>query len=42
MDKAKEERLEMEKSKVHIIVAIIEYVPSAIMCRTIIKKPLAM
>jgi len=29
---------EMEKSKVHIIVEIIEYVPNAVVSRTIIKK----
>ncbi len=29
---------EMEKSKVHIIVEIIEYVPNAVVSKTIIKK----
>ena len=29
---------EMEKSKVHIIVEIIEYVPNAVVSRTIVKK----
>lgn len=30
--------VELEKSKAHIIVAIIEYVPNAIVSKTIIKK----
>ena len=30
--------LEMEKSKAHIIIAIIEYVPNATVSKTIIKK----
>jgi quercetin dioxygenase-like cupin family protein len=30
--------LELEKSKVHIIVEIIEYVPHAVLSKTIIKK----
>jgi quercetin dioxygenase-like cupin family protein len=30
--------VEMEKSKAHIIVAIIEYIPNAIVSKTIIKK----
>src|ERR1035437_7575265 len=30
--------LEFEKSKVHVIVEIIEYVPNAVVSRTIIKK----
>ena len=30
--------LELEKSKVHIIVEIIEYVPNAVLSKTIIKK----
>jgi hypothetical protein len=29
---------EIEKSKVHIIVEIIEYVPNAVLSKTIIKK----
>jgi quercetin dioxygenase-like cupin family protein len=29
---------ELEKGKSHIIVEIIEYVPNAVVCRTIIKK----
>ena len=29
---------ELEKSKVHIIVEIIEYVPNAVVSKTIIKK----
>src|SRR6186713_3204218 len=29
---------ELEKSKSHIIVEIIEYVPNAVLCKTIIKK----
>src|SRR6188768_2163800 len=29
---------EIEKSKVHIIVEIVEYVPNAVLSRTIIKK----
>ncbi|MEO6686019.1 MAG: cupin domain-containing protein [Dyadobacter sp.] len=34
----KEEETEMEKSKAHIIVEIIEYVPNAVLSRTIIRK----
>jgi len=30
--------VELEKGKVHIIVEIVEYVPNAVMSRTIIKK----
>lgn len=30
--------IELEKEKQHIIVEIVEYVPNAVMCRTIIKK----
>lgn len=30
--------VELEKSKVHIIVEILEYVPHAVVCKTIIKK----
>lgn len=30
--------LELEKSKSHIIVQIIEYIPNAILSKTIIKK----
>lgn len=32
------EPVEIEKSKVHIIVEIIEYVPNAVLSKTIIKK----
>ena len=32
------ENIELEKSKPHIIVEILEYVPSSILIRTIIKK----
>jgi len=32
------DKTEMEKSKVHIIVEIIEYVPNAVLSKTIIKK----
>lgn len=32
---------DLEKSKAHIIVEIIEYVPNAVVSRTIIKKQLA-
>lgn len=32
------EKIELEKSKIHIIVEIIEYVPHAVLSRTIIKK----
>jgi quercetin dioxygenase-like cupin family protein len=32
------ELLELEKSKVHIIVQILEYVPHAVLSKTIIKK----
>ena len=32
------ENIELEKSKPHIIVEILEYVPSSILMRTIIKK----
>ena len=34
----KENNTEMEKSKAHIIVEIIEYVPNAVLSRTIIRK----
>ena len=34
----KENDIEMEKSKAHILVEIIEYVPNAVLSRTIIKK----
>ena len=34
----KENDTEMEKSKAHIIVEIIEYVPNAVLSRTIIRK----
>jgi len=30
--------LELEKSKAHIIVEIVEYIPNSIVCKTIIKK----
>ncbi len=30
--------IELEKSKAHIIVEIVEYVPNAVVCKTIIKK----
>ncbi|XZF14505.1 cupin domain-containing protein [Chitinophagaceae bacterium MMS25-I14] len=32
------ENIELEKSKVHIIVEIIEYIPNAVVSKTIIKK----
>lgn len=32
------DRVEVEKAKVHIIVEIIEYMPNAVVSRTIIKK----
>ena len=32
------ENIELEKSKAHIIVEIIEYIPNAVVSRTIIKK----
>ncbi len=32
------EKVELEKAKVHIIVEIIEYMPNAVVSRTIIKK----
>src|ERR1041384_3489466 len=32
------ENTELEKSKVHIVVEIIEYLPNAVVSRTIIKK----
>jgi len=32
------ENLELEKQKVHIIIELIEYVPNAVLSRTIIKK----
>ena len=32
------EAVELEKSKAHIIIEIIEYVPNAVVCKTIIKK----
>ena len=41
MDQGKNQKqgdTEMEKSKAHIIVEIIEYVPNAVLSRTIIKK----
>ena len=34
----KEDIVEMEKSKAHIIVEIIEYIPQAVVSKTIIKK----
>lgn len=34
----KNEKAELEKSKTHIIVEIIEYVPNAVVSKTIIKK----
>lgn len=34
----KQQELELEKSKTHIIVEILEYIPNAILTRTIIKK----
>jgi quercetin dioxygenase-like cupin family protein len=34
----KEEDTEMEKSKAHIIVEIVEYVPNAVLTKTIIRK----
>lgn len=34
----KNQKAELEKSKAHIIVEIIEYVPNAVLSRTIIKK----
>ena len=30
--------IELEKSTTHIVVAIIEYVPNAVVCKTIIRK----
>jgi quercetin dioxygenase-like cupin family protein len=36
--KNNKEKSEIEKSKVHIIVEIIEYVPNAVVSRTILKK----
>ena len=38
MNEPEAESKEMEKSKAHIIVAIIEYIPNAIVSKTIIKK----
>lgn len=38
MMKYEVESPELEKSKSHIIVAIIEYVPNAIVCKTIFRK----
>ena len=38
MSKDGKESVEMEKSVAHIIVAIIEYVPNAVVSKTIIKK----
>jgi len=32
------ENLELEKSKAHVIVEIIEYIPNAVLSKTIIKK----
>src|ERR1700733_15298873 len=32
------DNIELEKSKAHIIVAIIEYIPNAVVSKTIIKK----
>jgi hypothetical protein len=34
----KENDIEMEKSKAHILIEIIEYVPNAVLSKTIIKK----
>lgn len=36
--KNNKEKSEIEKSKIHIIVEIIEYVPNAVVSRTILKK----
>ena len=36
--KNKIDNLELEKSKIHIVVEIIEYMPNAIVSKTIIKK----
>ena len=38
MNKEEKEVTEIEKSTAHIIVAIIEYVPNAVVTKTIIKK----
>ncbi|MCX6234066.1 MAG: cupin domain-containing protein [Bacteroidetes bacterium] len=32
------DKTELEKSKAHIIVEIIEYVPNSVVCKTILKK----
>ncbi|MEP6948798.1 MAG: cupin domain-containing protein [Ginsengibacter sp.] len=37
-NRARKKYQELEKSKVHIIVEIIEYVPNAVLSKTIIKK----
>jgi hypothetical protein len=37
-NKSNGDSLEIEKGKEHIIVEIIEYIPNAVMSRTIIKK----
>lgn len=37
-NQARKRNHELEKSKVHIIVEIIEYVPNAVLSKTIIKK----
>src|SRR5690348_1878341 len=36
--KSNKEQSELEKSKIHIIVEILEYVPNAVVSKTIIKK----
>ena len=38
MSKYESNIVELEKSKAHIVVAIIEYVPNAVVSKTIIKK----
>jgi len=31
--------IEVEKSKVHIVIKLIEYVPNSVVCKSILKKP---
>ncbi|TKK64546.1 cupin [Ilyomonas limi] len=38
MKENKSSTLELEKAKVHIIVEVIEYIPNAVLSKTIIKK----
>ena len=38
MENSRPEAVELEKSKVHIIVEIIEYIPNAVVSKTILKK----